>query len=107
MAHHHHHHQAHAQVGLTRACMQHQAQEPRAIPTANGSRPDLDRVSGDAFLAISNWAKETGNLTPWDRRFAYTIGVRLNGEQPLTPKQAPHAERILETVRGLGFDPYV
>lgn len=74
--------------------------------SGNGAAPvSLDGVPGDAFLAISSWAKETGNLTPWDRRFAYTIGLRLNREKSLTPKQAPHAERILSAARELGFDP--
>lgn len=65
----------------------------------------LEGVPGDAFLAISSWAKETDNLTPWDRRFAYTIGVRLNRDKPLTEKQVPHAERILAAARELGFEP--
>lgn len=72
----------------------------------NGATPaSLEGVPGDAFLAISSWAKETDNLSPWDRRFAYTIGIRLNGDKPLTPKQVPHAERILAAARELGFDP--
>jgi hypothetical protein len=74
-----------------------------AAATSNGST--LDGVSGDAFLAISSWAKETGNLSPWDRRFAYTIGVRLKRETPLTAKQIPNAERILAAAGDLGFDP--
>ncbi len=72
----------------------------------NGASPaSLEGVSGDAFLAISSWAKETENLTPWDSRFAYTIGIRLSRNQPLTQKQIPHAERILAAVRELGFNP--
>jgi hypothetical protein len=80
---------------------------PAGRPTgSNGTSPaSLDSVPGDAFLAISSWAKETENLTSWDRRFAYTIGIRLNRDQPLTPKQIPHAERILAAARELGFDP--
>jgi len=73
---------------------------------ANGAAPaSLEGIPGDAFLAISSWAKETGNLTPGDRRFAYTIGIRLNRDKPLTAKQATHAERILAVARELGFDP--
>jgi hypothetical protein len=76
------------------------------VTAANGaSSASLEGIPGDAFLAISNWAKETGNLTPWDRRFAYTIGIRLSRNQLLTPKQAPHAERILAAARDLGFNP--
>ncbi len=79
---------------------------PTEAPATNGASPtSLEDIPGDAFLAISSWAKETGNLSPWDRRFAYTIGIRLNGDKLLTPKQAPHAERILAEARDLGFDP--
>jgi hypothetical protein len=74
-------------------------------PVSDAHASSASAVPGDAFLAISSWAKETGNLTPWDRRFAYTVGVRLNREGFLTPKQAPHAERILATAQELGFDP--
>lgn len=66
---------------------------------------EVIEVGGDGFLAISNWAKETQNLTPWDRRFAYTVGIRLKSDQGLTPKQVPHAERILAAAREHGFDP--
>jgi hypothetical protein len=76
-----------------------------AAATTNGNTPALDGIPGDAFLAISSWARETDNLTPWDRRFAYTAGIRLNRDKPLTPKQQPHAERILAEARELGFDP--
>jgi AIPR protein len=69
------------------------------------SPPRLRDVPGDAFLAISSWAKETNNLSPWDRRFASTIGVRVNRDRPLTSKQVSHAERILAEARELGFNP--
>lgn len=75
-----------------------------AMPS-NGTQASLEGISGDAFLAISSWAKETENLTPWERRFAYTIGIRLNRDKPLSSKQTPHAERILAEARELGFDP--
>jgi hypothetical protein len=79
-------------------------ERPTAVAAAtNGA--SLENVTGDAFLAISGWSKETGNLTPWDRRFAYTIGIRLNGDRPLTAKQVPHAERILAAARELGINP--
>jgi hypothetical protein len=74
---------------------------PGIAPVPTG----LANIDGDAFLAISNWAKETRNLTPWDRRFAYTIGIRLKRDQGLTPKQVPHAERILAAAAEHGFDP--
>jgi hypothetical protein len=80
--------------------------EKPGVPSGNGaSPPALEGVPGDAFLAVSSWAKESDNLTPWDRRFAYTIGIRLNRDEPLTSKQRPHAERILAEAQKLGFEP--
>jgi len=77
----------------------------QASPAGSPPPASLTDVSGNAFLAIASWAKETGNLSPWDRRFAHTIGIRLNRDKPLTAKQAPHAERILAAAQELGFDP--
>lgn len=66
---------------------------------------EVSDVGGDHWLAIANWARETDNLSPWQRRFAYTVGVQLRRGRDLTPKQAVQAERILETAAGLGFQP--
>jgi AraC-like DNA-binding protein len=60
---------------------------------------------GDGWLSIANWAKETDNLTPWQRRFAYTTGVQLQRGRELSAKQAAHAVRILEAAKRVGFDP--
>lgn len=59
----------------------------------------------DGWLSIANWAKETDNLTPWQRRFAYTIGVQLQRGRELSAKQATQAVRILEDAKRVGFDP--
>jgi hypothetical protein len=75
-----------------------------ALPEHDPLVARMSEIPGDAFLAIANWAKETSNLNGWERRFVYSIGVRLNRGSLLTPKQAPHAERIWETARSLGFD---
>lgn len=79
---------------------------PADETSSNGPPVSLEGIPGDAFLAISSWAKETDHLTPWNRRFAYTIGIRLNRDKPLTAKQKPHAERILAEAQELGFDPF-
>lgn len=73
-------------------------EEQRVIERA--SRP-----GGHGWLAISHWAKQTDNLSPWQRRFAYTIGVQLKRGRELSVKQAVHARQILDVARGLGFDP--
>jgi hypothetical protein len=62
-------------------------------------------VGGDGWFAISNWAKQTNNLAPWDRQFAFGIGRRLKQGKAPTEKQMPHAKRILDEVRALGYEP--
>jgi hypothetical protein len=80
--------------------------DPSDEPPMQPAVPDqLIGVSGDTFLAVSNWAKQTNNLTPWQRRFAYTIGIALKRGKALTPKQTPHAVAILEETRRCGFLP--
>ena len=66
---------------------------------------EMSELAPEVFFAIANWAKQTENLTAWDRRFAYSIGVQLNRGKVLSEKQAGHAERILQEAREAGFDP--
>jgi len=63
----------------------------------------LDGISGDTFLAISSWAKQTDKLSPWQRRFASTIGGSLKHGRALSDKQIPHAFAILAEARAGGF----
>jgi len=76
-----------------------------ALPEHDPLVVRMNEVGGDAFFAIANWAKETDNLTGWDRKFAFSIGRQLNRGKSLSPKQAVIAERVLDTARSLGFDP--
>ena len=66
---------------------------------------EMSELAPEVFFAIANWAKQTDNLTAWDRRFAYSIGVQLSRGKLLSEKQAGHAERILGEAREAGFDP--
>ena len=83
----------------------------RASNTAGPARPTvanalvryLSDLGGDFWLTISNWAKETDNLNPWQRRFAYTIGVQLKRGRDLSQKQAAQAERIIQAAAEKGF----
>ena len=76
-----------------------------ALPEHDPLVQAMSAIPGDAFLAIANWAKETDNLTTWQRRFSYSIGVQLNKGRQLSTKQAPHAGEVLAAARELGFDP--
>ena len=76
-----------------------------ALPEHDPLVVAMNEVGGDAFFAIANWAKETDNLTGWDRKFAFSIGRQLGRGKSLSPNQAVIAERILEAATALGFDP--
>lgn len=60
-------------------------------------------VEPDDWFALSNWAKQTGNLQPWQRKLAFDLGVRTKRGRPPSPKQAQYAVRILEEARRIGF----
>ena len=84
-------------------------------PSSNGAAPEPDAndpvmaelaaLSGDVWFSLSNWAKQTSNLNPWERKLAYDIGVRVSRGRPPSPKQGPHAKRILDEARRLGWTP--
>ena len=78
-----------------------------ALPEDHPEVQAVMGIGGDAWFALSNWAKQTNNLTPFDRRFAYSLGRRFKQGKPPTEKQLPIAKRILDEVRALGFDPSV
>ena len=47
-----------------------------AVAECAASRPD-------GWFALSNWAKQTDNLQPWQRKLAFDIGVRMKrGARP-------------------------
>lgn len=60
-------------------------------------------VPADEWFAISGWAKETGNLAPWQRSLAYSMGrLAATSKEPST-KQVQQGLKILDEVRRLGF----
>ena len=60
-------------------------------------------VEPDDWFALSNWAKQTGNLQPWQRKLAFDIGVRIKRGRPPSAKQAQYGARILAEAERLGF----
>lgn len=61
-------------------------------------------VAPEAWFALSNWAKQTANLQPWQRKLSFDIGTRMARGRPPSVKQALHGKRILDEARRLGFD---
>jgi hypothetical protein len=62
-------------------------------------------VTSETWLALSNWARVTGNLAPWQRKLSFDIGRRIGRGTPASPKQAVQGAKILEEARRLGFVP--
>ena len=61
-------------------------------------------VTAETWFALAHWAKKNDELTSWDRRFAFSQGVRANLGNPASEKQGKHCERILRAARDLGFN---
>lgn len=60
-------------------------------------------ISPDDWFGLANWAKETGNLQPWQRKLAFDIGVRVRSGRPPSVRQAQYGIRIVQEARRLGF----
>lgn len=59
-------------------------------------------VKGTAWFALAKWAKENNQLTPFDRKLAYNLGVLHSRRVQLSPKQAKNALRILKEAKNNG-----
>jgi hypothetical protein len=85
----------------------------RGEPAANGGgapdnglsqlTQDMRAVPAEYWLALANWAKETDNLTGWQRKFAYDWGVQSARGSVPTERQATQLERILRVAEHVGF----
>ena len=63
-----------------------------------------DELTGDIFIAISSWAKETNNLQPYQRSICYSVGrTKLHGKQ-ISVKLALHAMKAYDEAISLGFE---
>lgn len=57
------------------------------------------------WFALAQWAKETDNLTPMDRKAAYNFGsMRSRGRKFTSLKQAQYALKIVAKAKELGFE---
>ena len=62
-----------------------------------------DMKHSDNWFALSNWAKITNNLTLWERKFAYDIGIQIRHRRPLSDKQVSQAKKIFNEAISLGL----
>jgi len=62
-------------------------------------------VPSSTWFELSNWAKDTRNLVPWQRALSYSLGrIAAQGRRP-SVKQARQGLIALEAAKGLGFRP--
>ena len=78
------------------------------LPTAVSAelRKLLD-VKSESWFALAHWAKETGNLAPWQRGLAFSLGRLASKGIIPSAKQALQGLKILEEATRLGFRPEV
>ena len=55
----------------------------------------IQAVPQSVWFALSSWAKQTGNLLPWQRSIAYSLGLLAAKKQPPSTKQAVQGRRLL------------
>jgi hypothetical protein len=58
----------------------------------------------EVWFALAHWGKETEHLSPWQRQFAFGLGLRLKSGREATPRQAPYAREIIDKAHRLGFN---
>ena len=75
----------------------------RLDPEEEAQIAEVASVSAEGWFAISNWAKETSHLQPWQRALAFSLGKLAKQHRQPSPKQAAQGEKILAEVRRLGF----
>jgi hypothetical protein len=61
-------------------------------------------IRGEVWLSISNWAKETNNLMPWQRGIAFSVGTAIKRGRKPSIKQARQALILYNAAIEKGFD---
>src|SRR6266702_1005740 len=83
-------------------------QSSSGVHAANGENrashlPTASSLKARDWFAIAKWAKEKNYLSPWQRKFAFDLGLRLNRETSISEKQSPYAVQLLEEALQLGY----
>ena len=60
-------------------------------------------MAAESWFAVSNWAKQTGNLQPWQRSLLFSVGKRISAAQSITVKQATQGLKAMREARELGW----
>jgi hypothetical protein len=73
------------------------------VITSGGDADELTTATGDTFLALEEWGKQTGSITPFQRSLARRIGIALKEGRELNSRLRPQASALLGEARGRGF----
>jgi hypothetical protein len=65
---------------------------------------EVIKVPAETWFKIARWAKETGNLNPWQRSLSFSVGNLVKRGREPSRKQAAQALKIFEEARRLGFE---
>jgi hypothetical protein len=84
---------------------------PHEAGTTNGTNPMMATVgddepitaTGDTFLALEEWGKQTSSMTPFQRSLARRIGIAMKEGRELNSRLRPQASALLEEARIRGF----
>lgn len=79
---------------------------PPDLVSGEARSDDMERIAKvppDKWFELSAWAKQTGNLQPWQRGLAFSIGRLLGRGKELSRKQATQGVKILDEAARLGF----
>jgi len=64
---------------------------------------EVRAVPAKSWFALAKWAKETGNLQPWQRSLAFSLGrLASNGSEP-SIKQLQQGAKLFSEASRLGF----
>ena len=64
---------------------------------------ECSRLEPEGWFGLANWAKQTDNLSTWQRKLAFDIGVRIKRGRPPSAKQARYGVAILKEARERGY----
>jgi very-short-patch-repair endonuclease len=66
--------------------------------------PTVDGLKAQDWFAMAKWAREKNYLSPWQRKFAFDLGVRVNRGVGISDRQSPYAAQLLEEAIKLGYE---
>jgi hypothetical protein len=75
-------------------------------PKADASAADfaeIRSVNANTWFALSKWAKETGNLQPWQRSLSFSLGRLASGGMEPSLKQLQQGMKVFNEAVRLGF----